>query len=39
LELLAGFAVVVTLVVLGGLVFQRIGSARDSRRFPPPGQM
>ena len=39
MELLVGFAVVVTLVVLGGLVFQRIGSARDLRRFPPPGQM
>ena len=29
----------VTLVVLAGLVLQEIGSARDARRFLPPGQM
>ena len=39
LELLVGFAVLVTLLVLAGLVFQEIGSARDARRFPSPGQM
>ena len=39
LELVVGFAVLVTLLVLAGLVFQEIGSARDARRFPPPGQM
>jgi pimeloyl-ACP methyl ester carboxylesterase len=36
---LVGFAVLVTLLVLAGLVFQEVGSARDARRFPPPGQM
>ena len=39
LELLVGFAVLVTILVLAGLVFQKISSARDARRFPPPGQM
>jgi pimeloyl-ACP methyl ester carboxylesterase len=38
-ELLIGSAVFVTLVVLAGLVLQEIGSARDARRFLPPGQM
>jgi pimeloyl-ACP methyl ester carboxylesterase len=39
LELLVGFAVLVTILVLAGLVFQKISSAIDARRFPPPGQM
>jgi hypothetical protein len=26
-------------LVLAGLIFQAIGSARDARRFPPPGQL
>jgi pimeloyl-ACP methyl ester carboxylesterase len=38
-ELLIGFAVLITLLVLAGLIFQAIGSARDARRFPPPGQL
>jgi hypothetical protein len=38
-ELLIGFAVLVTLLVLAGLIFQAIGSARDARRFPPPGRL
>jgi len=37
LGLLVRFAVLVTLLVLADLVFQEIGSARDARRFPPPG--
>jgi hypothetical protein len=39
LELLIGLAVLVTLLVLAGLILQVIGSARDARRFPPPGQL
>ena len=39
LELLIGLAVLVTLLVLAGLIFQAIGCARDARRFPPPGQL
>jgi pimeloyl-ACP methyl ester carboxylesterase len=39
LGLVVGFAVVVTLLVLVGLVLQKIGSARDARRFPPPGRL
>jgi pimeloyl-ACP methyl ester carboxylesterase len=39
LEVLIGLAVLVTLLVLAGLIFQVIGSARDARRFPPPGQL
>jgi hypothetical protein len=39
LELLIGLAVLVTLLVLAGLIFQAIGSARDARRFPPPGRL
>ena len=38
-ELLIGFAVLVTLLVLTGMIFQAIGSARDARRFPPPGRL
>ena len=39
LGLLVAFTVVVALLVLAGLVFQQIGSARDARRFPPPGRL
>ncbi len=39
LELLVGFAVLLALLVLIGLVLQKIGSARDARRFPPPGRL
>ncbi len=39
LGLLVGFAVIVALLVLAGLVFQQVGCARDARRFPPPGQL
>jgi len=39
LELLAGFAAVGALLVLAGLISQEIGSAREARRFPPPGRM
>ena len=39
LELLIGLVVLVTLLVLTGLILQVIGSARDARRFPPPGQL
>ena len=39
LELLIGLAALVTLLLLAGLIFQAIGSARDARRFPPPGQL
>ncbi len=38
-DLLIGLAALVTLLVLAGLIFQAIGSARDARRFPPPGQL
>jgi len=39
LGLLVGFTVLLALLVLAGQVFQKIGSAIDARRFPPPGQM
>lgn len=39
LGLLVGSAVLVALLVLAGLFFQEMGSVRDARRFPPPGQM
>ena len=39
LELLIELAALVTLLVLAGLILQVIGSARDARRFPPPGQL
>ncbi len=39
LNLLIGLVVLVTLFVLAGLIFQAVGSARDARRFPPPGQL
>jgi hypothetical protein len=39
LDLLIGLAVLVTLLVLAGLIFQTIGSSRDARRFPPPGEL
>jgi pimeloyl-ACP methyl ester carboxylesterase len=39
LELLTGLAVLVTLLMLAGLILQVIGSARDARRFPPPGRL
>ncbi len=39
LALLVGFAVLIALFVLVGLAFQRIGSAGDARRFPPPGRL
>jgi hypothetical protein len=38
-ELLIGLAVLITLLALAVLIFQVIGSARDARRFPPPGQL
>jgi pimeloyl-ACP methyl ester carboxylesterase len=31
-------AAIVLLIALAGVVYQRIGLARDIRRFPPPGQ-
>jgi pimeloyl-ACP methyl ester carboxylesterase len=39
LNLLIGLAVLVTLIVLAGLIFQAISSAREARRFPPPGRL
>ena len=39
LELLIGLVALVTLLVLAGLIFQAIGSARDARRFLPPGRL
>jgi len=39
LELLVGLAVFITLLALAGLILQVMGSARDARRFPPPGQL
>ena len=39
LDLLIRLAVLVTLLVLAGLIFQAIGTARDARRFPPPGRL
>ena len=38
-ELLIGLAMLVTLLVLAGLIFQAIGSARGARRFPLPGRL
>jgi hypothetical protein len=37
--LLGDLVALVVLVVLVGMAYQTIGSARDNRRFPPPGQM
>jgi len=37
--LLGDLVALVVLVVLVGIAYQAIGSARDNRRFPPPGQM
>src|ERR1700747_76765 len=39
LGLLIGLAVLVTLLVLAGLIFQAIGSSRDARRLPAPGEL
>ncbi len=39
LDVLIGGTVLVTSLVLAGLIFQAIGSARDGPRFPPPGQL
>ena len=39
LGMLIGLAALVTLLVLAGLIFQTIGSSRDARRFPPPGEL
>jgi hypothetical protein len=39
LGLLIGLAVFITLLALAGLILQVMGSARDARRFPPPGQL
>ena len=39
LGLLVGLAVFITLLVLAGPILQVMGSARDARRFPPPGQL
>ena len=39
LELLIGLAVFVTLLMLAGLILQVICSARDARKFPPPGRL
>ena len=37
--LLGDLVALVVAVVLVGIAYQAIGSARDNRRFPPPGQM
>ena len=37
--LLGDLVALVVLVVLVGMAYQTIGSARYKRRFPPPGQM
>ncbi len=37
--LLGNLVSLVVLVVLVGIAYQAIGSARDNRRFPPPGEM
>ena len=37
--LLGDLVSLVVLVVLVGIAYQAIGSTRDNRRFPPPGQM
>ena len=37
--LLVDLVAFVVLVVLVGMAYQTIGSARDKRKFPPPGQM
>jgi len=37
--LLGDLVAFVVLAVLVGIAYQAIGSARDNRRFPPPGQM
>jgi len=39
LDLLIGLAVLVALLVFAGLIIQAIGTARDARRFPPPGRL
>lgn len=37
--LLGDLVALVVVVVLVGIAYQAIGNARDTRRFPPPGQM
>ena len=39
LDLLIGLAALAALLVFSGLIFQAIGTARDARRFPPPGRL
>lgn len=36
---LAGLVVFVVVLVLAGTVYQSIGTASDSRKYPPPGQL
>jgi len=38
-NLLLALAVVLATLVAAGVVYQAIGSARDRRRFPPPGRL
>ena len=37
--LLGDLVALVVVVLLVGMAYQAIGSTRDNRRFPPPGQM
>ncbi len=37
--LLGGLLALIVLLVLAGLVYQAVGSARDRRRYPPPGKL
>lgn len=39
LEVVAGGAVLLGLLVVAGMVFQQVGSVRDRRRYPPLGQL
>jgi len=39
LDLLIGLAPLVALLMFAGLIIQAIGTARDARRFPPPGRL
>ncbi|MEE8608395.1 MAG: alpha/beta hydrolase, partial [Nitrospiraceae bacterium] len=37
--LLLGLVALFLLLILAGMAYQAIGSARDARRYPPPGRM
>ncbi len=37
--LLLGLVALFLLLLLAGMAYQAIGSARDARRYPPPGRM